>query len=47
MDFESMKVEYKRLENMNPNVKKYRPYLTGYDEDKVQSMTQKLLDKTK
>ena len=42
-----MKVEYKRMESWNPNVKRYRPYLKGMDEDKVQDITQKLLDKTK
>ena len=47
MDLDRMKVEYKRMESWNPNVKVYRPYLKGYDEEKVNSIADRLMEKTR
>ena len=47
MDFERMKKEYQAMENWNPHYKHAKKYMNGYDEEKVQSMTQTLLERTK
>ena len=47
MDFDKLKTEYQRLESWNPNMRVLRPYATGYAEQKVDTITQSLLEKTK
>ena len=47
MDFEKMKVEYKRMEMWNPNRKVLSQYEHGFSEDKVTDITSSLLQKTR
>ena len=47
IDFKLMKREYQAMENWNPNMKVLKPYAKGYAEEKVESLTQQLLHKTK
>ena len=46
-DFDKQKMDYQRMESWNPNIKTFRPYAQGYEEKKVQNITQSLLEKTK
>ena len=47
LDFESMKVEYQRMEHWNPHMRVLRPFEKGFAEEKVESITQQLLEKTR
>ena len=47
MDFAKMKLEFQKYENWNPNKKVYSKYEKGLEEEKLESMTAMLLEKTK
>ena len=47
MDLAKMKGEYQSMEKWNPNKKKLGKYESGWSEDKVNDITQSLLDKTR
>ena len=47
LDFAKMKIEYQSLELMNPQTKFLRQFEKGMEEDKVDSMTEMLLAKTR
>ena len=47
MDFDQLKNTYQQYENWNPAAKVLKKYESGEDEAYIQSMTEKLIAKTK
>ena len=47
MDFEKMKLAYQSYEKWNPNAKQLKKFEGGYTEEKVESVTEYLLDQTR
>ena len=46
-DLEQKKIEFARLELMNPNRRVYKAYEKGHEEGFVNDLTEKLIQKTK
>ena len=47
LDFAKMKEQYKAMEHWNPKYKHVKKYVSGWEEDKINSVTEQLLNKTK
>ena len=47
MNFQKMKNEYHQMEHWNPEYKYYKEYQRGWEESKIQSVADMLLEKSK